>query len=52
MDGSNCMGPSAPAGLAPDRTPGAFDWPFPDSTVPMAANTDQESPGQVEAARW
>ena len=44
------MGPSAPAKLAPECTPGAFDWPLPDSTVPMPASTDQGSPGQVCAA--
>ncbi len=50
--GSNCIGPSAPAPLAPDHTPGAVDRPFPLSTVPMAASTDQDSPGHRPAACW
>ena len=50
MAGSNCIGPSAPAPLAPEWTPGRFEVPFPDSTVPMAASTVQGSPGQVAAA--
>src|ERR1017187_2186134 len=48
--GSNCIGPSAPAALAPEWTPGRFDVPYPDSTVPMAANTAHDRPGQVPAA--
>jgi hypothetical protein len=35
--GSNCIGPSAPAELAPLCTPDKFDCPLSDSTVPMAA---------------
>ena len=50
MAGSNCIGPSAPAPLAPDQTPGSVDWPLSVSTVPMAASTDHERPGQVAAA--
>ena len=50
MAGSNCMGPSAPAALAPDHTPGRVELPLPVSTVPMAASTDQSSPAQREAA--
>ena len=52
MAGSNCIGPSAPAPLAPEWTPGRFEVPFPDSTVPMAASTVQGRPGQVAAAAW
>ena len=52
MAGSNCIGPSAPAPLAPEWTPGRLEVPFPDSTVPMAARTVQGSPGQVTAAAW
>ena len=52
MAGSNCMGPSAPAELAPEWTPGRSEVPLPDSTVPMAASTVQGSPGQVAAASW
>jgi hypothetical protein len=48
--GSNCIGPSAPAALAPLCTPGRFDWPLSDSTVPMAARIVQGKPGQVAAA--
>lgn len=44
------MGPSAPAALAPDRTPGAVEVPLPDSIVPIAASTAGGSPGQVAAA--
>ena len=50
MAGSNCIGPSAPAELAPECTPGRFEVPLPDSTVPMAASTVHGSPGQVAAA--
>src|ERR1700691_5142048 len=44
------MGPSAPAGVAPEWTPGRSDVSFPDSMVPMAASTVQGSPGHVAAA--
>jgi hypothetical protein len=36
-----CIGPCAPPALEPECTPGRFDVPFPDSTVPMAASTVQ-----------
>ena len=52
MAGSNCIGPSAPAPLEPEWTPGRSEVPFPDSTVPMAASTVQGRPGQVAAASW
>ncbi len=52
VDGSNCIGPSAPAELAPPCTPGRFDCPLSDSTVPMAARTVQGRPGHVDAAAW
>ena len=48
--GSNCIGPSAPAELAPLCTPGSGERPWPDSTSPIPASTDQGSPGQVWAA--
>jgi hypothetical protein len=48
--GRNCIGPSAPAELAPECTPGRLDVPLDDSTVPMAASTVQGRPGQVAAA--
>jgi hypothetical protein len=38
---ASCMGPHAPAQLLPDRTPGSRTRPWSDSTLPMAANTDQ-----------
>ncbi len=47
-----CMGPAAPAKLAPERTPGAVERPWSVSTLPMAASTDQGSPGQLSAAVW
>ena len=50
MAGSNCIGPSAPAGLAPLDTPGATDRPLSLSTRPMAASTVQSRPAQVAAA--
>ena len=52
MAGSNCIGPSAPAPLAPEWTPGRSEVPLADSTVPMAASTVQGRPGQVAAASW
>ncbi len=52
FDGRNCIGPSAPAALAPSCTPGWFDCPLSDSTVPMAARIAQGRPGQVAAAAW
>jgi len=36
--------------LAPEVTPGACSRPWFVSTLPMAASTDQGSPGQVSAA--
>ena len=48
--GSNCIGPSAPAEFAPLRTPGSGERPWPDSTSPIPASTDQGRPGQVWAA--
>ena len=47
-----CMGPAAPAKLAPERTPGAVERAWSVSTLPMAASTDQGSPGQLSAAVW
>ncbi|MGO9854388.1 MAG: hypothetical protein ACLPYY_05005, partial [Acidimicrobiales bacterium] len=44
FDGRNCIGPSAPAALAPSCTPGWFDCPLSDSTVPMAARIVQGRP--------
>jgi hypothetical protein len=44
------MGPSAPEPFDPLCTPGAFEVPFPDSTVPIAASTVQGRPGHVDAA--
>ena len=49
---SICIGPSAPLGFAPERTPGALLKPLFDSTVPIAARIVHGSPGQVAAARW
>ena len=48
--GSSCIGPSAPALLEPERTPGRAERPWPDSASPMPASTDQGRPGQVFAA--
>ena len=48
--GSNCIGPSAPAEFGPLCTPGSGERPWPDSTSPIPASTDQGSPGQVWAA--
>ena len=45
--GSNCIGPSAPASFAPERTPGAVDWPSSLSTLPMPARTIHGRPGHV-----
>lgn len=47
--GSNCMGPSAPASFAPERTPGRSEVALSDSTVPIAASTDHGYPGRVTA---
>ena len=44
------MGPSAPALLAPEDTPGSVERPLSVSTVPTAARIDQDIPGQVAAA--
>jgi hypothetical protein len=48
--GSNRIGPSAPAELAPLWTPGRLDWPLSDSTAPMAARPVHGSPRQVTTA--
>jgi hypothetical protein len=52
VPGSNCIGPSAPAGFEPLCTPGMSDWPLSDSTVPMAACTIQGRPMQLAAAAF
>ena len=44
------VGPSAPALLEPERTPGRAERPWPDSASPMPASTDQGRAGQVFAA--
>jgi hypothetical protein len=46
------MGPAAPAKLVPEDTPGRLERPKLVSTLPMAASTDHDSPGQVAAAEW
>ena len=50
--GSNCIGPCAPAALDPECTPGSDEEPLADSTVPMAASTVHDRPGQPAAACW
>src|SRR5579862_8165134 len=44
------MGPSAPAKLAPEATPGADDAPKSDSTDPIPASTVHGRPGHDAAA--
>ena len=39
-----------PGELDPEATPAAVERPLSDSTVPMAASSDDGSPGQVAAA--
>src|SRR6266508_3952435 len=47
----NCIGPEQqPKLLTPQRTPGALERPWLDSTLPIPARTCQPSPGQVLAA--
>ena len=50
--GSNCIGPSAPAPLAPLDTPGRLDRPLSLSTRPIAASTLHDNPGHRAAAAW
>src|SRR5947208_102556 len=42
----------APAELAPECTPAAFERPWSLSTFPIPASTAQSRPGQVCAAAW
>src|SRR5579863_724861 len=44
------MGPSAPARFRPEWTPGSWESPLSDSTVPTAASTAQDRPGHRPAA--
>ena len=44
------LGPGG--GWRPTTPPARVDCPLPVSTVPMAASTDHDSPGQVAAACW
>src|SRR5260370_1000885 len=44
----NCMGPAAPAEFVPEWTPGAFDWPWLGSALPVPASTAQSRPEQGE----
>ena len=45
----NCIGPAAPARFQPERTPGSRARPWSDSTLPTAARTAHDSPGQRRA---
>ena len=45
----NCIGPAAPAGFAPECTPGACERPWSDSISPMPASTVQGMPYWVPA---
>ena len=46
MAGSNCIGPSAPAALAPLCTPGSVDCPLSDSTCRWRPGPSRASPGR------